>query len=257
MLRPGGEELNDREEALFDAYDYGRNPPWRRRFIILAFLPFSYIAITALYVYLQWEKIDRFSKNSSEVITLLVTCLILFAPMLLPIFFVVLNHNFKTAGVQKHSPVLRARGKLATIILLLALMHWIVTLMCYLSAAPSLAQLIGESAVRFLWFLLITPLAVAVFFVPLYLSLSRRLPSTEEGMAKEDEQAREYWKHWKFGMFYWNRDDPSFVVPRPFGMGVTLNLASPLAWIFLGLIMLPVVFLLAALILRDFFGETR
>jgi uncharacterized membrane protein len=33
--------------------------------------------------------------------------------------------------------------------------------------------------------------------------------------------------HWKGGLFYVNRDDPSLVVPRRFGLGWTLNLGRP------------------------------
>lgn len=38
---------------------------------------------------------------------------------------------------------------------------------------------------------------------------------------------------WKAGLFYYNRDDPSLLVARRFGIGWTLNFAHPLSWIIL------------------------
>jgi hypothetical protein len=52
--------MNDKQ-ARFEALDFGRNPLWRRTFIFLALLPFGYIGLSALYLYLQWDRIpDRY-----------------------------------------------------------------------------------------------------------------------------------------------------------------------------------------------------
>lgn len=49
-------------------------------------------------------------------------------------------------------------------------------------------------------------------------------------------------KYWKLGQFYFNRDDPSYFVEKRFGVGWTINLARPLAWIILLLICtLPII----------------
>ena len=37
-------------------------------------------------------------------------------------------------------------------------------------------------------------------------------------------------RYWRIGLFYFNRDDPSLLVPHRFGLGWTLNLARPAAW---------------------------
>jgi len=43
--------------------------------------------------------------------------------------------------------------------------------------------------------------------------------------------------HWKFGVFYVNKNDPSLFVEKRFGIGWTVNLARPLVWvIFIALI---------------------
>lgn len=39
--------------------------------------------------------------------------------------------------------------------------------------------------------------------------------------------------YWKFGIIYFNPDDPSLFVEKRFGIGVTVNFAKPLAWIFI------------------------
>ncbi|MFS0782606.1 DUF1648 domain-containing protein [Bacillus sp. 1P06AnD] len=38
-------------------------------------------------------------------------------------------------------------------------------------------------------------------------------------------------EHWKLGLFYWNREDPSIFVEKRFGIGWTCNFAHPIAWI--------------------------
>lgn len=62
---------------------------------------------------------------------------------------------------------------------------------------------------------------------------SRLLKRSEavSGVAEDDE-------HWKLGMFYWNPDDASAVLPKRFGFGWTLNWARPVAWLWVGGILL-------------------
>ncbi len=38
-------------------------------------------------------------------------------------------------------------------------------------------------------------------------------------------------RYWKLGMFYFNQNDPSLFLEKRFGVGWTINLARPLAWI--------------------------
>ncbi|MFS0674633.1 DUF1648 domain-containing protein [Ornithinibacillus sp. 179-J 7C1 HS] len=48
-------------------------------------------------------------------------------------------------------------------------------------------------------------------------------------------------KHWKLGIFYFNPSDPALFLEKRFGVGWTINLARPIAWIiFLVIILLPV-----------------
>lgn len=59
---------------------------------------------------------------------------------------------------------------------------------------------------------------------------------TPEMLADDDE-------HWKLGIFYVNRDDPSIFLPERFGIGWTINLGRPAAWaIVVGLTVLTIAF---------------
>jgi len=46
---------------------------------------------------------------------------------------------------------------------------------------------------------------------------------------------RTFDSHWKLGQFYWNPDDPAWIVPDRVGAGQTLNLGRGAAWIPVGL----------------------
>jgi uncharacterized membrane protein len=55
-------------------------------------------------------------------------------------------------------------------------------------------------------------------------------------------------EHWKWGIFYYNPDDPALLVEKRFGVGYTLNFARSLAWIIMALtLIVPVALAFAAL----------
>jgi len=43
-------------------------------------------------------------------------------------------------------------------------------------------------------------------------------------------------RYWRWGLFYFNRDDPSILVERRFGLGYSFNFAHPFAWAVVALI---------------------
>ena len=50
-------------------------------------------------------------------------------------------------------------------------------------------------------------------------------------------------RHWKLGVFYFNREDASIFLPKRFGVGWTMNFARPAVWVIIvGLIIFPIVF---------------
>lgn len=48
-------------------------------------------------------------------------------------------------------------------------------------------------------------------------------------------------KYWKFGMFYYNPDDPALFVEKRFGVGWTSNFARPMTYVFLGILLVFIV----------------
>lgn len=57
--------------------------------------------------------------------------------------------------------------------------------------------------------------------------LVKRLEENGDMIADNDE-------HWKAGIFYWNKDDASLILPKRFGVGWTMNWARPAAWLIIG-----------------------
>lgn len=54
-------------------------------------------------------------------------------------------------------------------------------------------------------------------------------------------------KHWKFGIFYYNPDDPALFVEKRFGIGWTNNFARPLSWVMIiGLVIILILISYAA-----------
>lgn len=43
--------------------------------------------------------------------------------------------------------------------------------------------------------------------------------------------------HWKLGMFYINRSDPSLIVEKRFGVGWTLNFGHPVSWVMMAVLL--------------------
>ena len=57
--------------------------------------------------------------------------------------------------------------------------------------------------------------------------LVKRLEENGDIIADNDER-------WKAGIFYWNKDDASLILPKRFGVGWTMNWARPAAWAIVG-----------------------
>ena len=57
--------------------------------------------------------------------------------------------------------------------------------------------------------------------------LLKRLDASGGMIADNDE-------HWKAGIFYWNKDDASLILPKRFGVGWTMNWARPATWVIVG-----------------------
>lgn len=83
-----------------------------------------------------------------------------------------------------------------------------------------------------LTFLVITFAVVGIYAIKVGQGGSRlkgevNSPSLENKIAVDDDQ------YWKGGLFYMNKNDPSIMVEKRFGVGWTLNFAHPISWIVL------------------------
>jgi uncharacterized membrane protein len=50
---------------------------------------------------------------------------------------------------------------------------------------------------------------------------------------------------WKWGLFYYNPEDPAVIVEKRFGLGYTLNFGNRWSWVIMPALLLPLVFALA------------
>ena len=79
---------------------------------------------------------------------------------------------------------------------------------------------------------ILPPIVAFTIVALIYGQAGSRVLSGAPGDA-DDEMACDDDDHWKLGIFYVNRDDPSWLVPERFGVGWTVNFGRPAAWVFL------------------------
>ncbi|HOV26856.1 MAG TPA: DUF5808 domain-containing protein [Pseudobacteroides sp.] len=60
--------------------------------------------------------------------------------------------------------------------------------------------------------------------------------SSENKASRTDDD-----KYWKLGLFYFNAEDPSFIVEKRFGIGWTINWARPISWILISSLLLFII----------------
>lgn len=84
-------------------------------------------------------------------------------------------------------------------------------------------------------------IAVSIVYGQSGSRLVKRLEENGDMIADNDE-------HWKAGIFYWNKDDASLILPKRFGVGWTMNWARPAAWLIVGGFTLVTIVFVAACI---------
>lgn len=86
------------------------------------------------------------------------------------------------------------------------------------------------------WFLIVLTIVYLIFTITSSLYLSLKYGQAGEKLLEEDVQFYEdpdEESQWKYGVFYFNRTDPSIFVEKRFGIGTTLNYAQWGAWLFI------------------------
>jgi uncharacterized membrane protein len=79
--------------------------------------------------------------------------------------------------------------------------------------------------------IILAPLAGWLIVAPILLLGLRRnshIPVQSGNHVNRDDD-----RFWKLGVIYFNRNDPALLVPKRFGIGRTLNLGHPVAWVIL------------------------
>ena len=75
----------------------------------------------------------------------------------------------------------------------------------------------------------LAPIVVCLCIAPILLLSLRsnyEIPTTESKKVSLDDD-----RYWKLGVFYFNREDPSIMVNKRFGIGRTMNFGNPLTWV--------------------------
>ena len=83
-----------------------------------------------------------------------------------------------------------------------------------------------------LTFLVLTCAVVGIYALKVGQSGSR-LKAERNSVTIENKIAIDDDQYWKGGLFYMNKNDPSIMVEKRFGVGWTLNFAHPISWIVL------------------------
>jgi uncharacterized membrane protein len=68
-----------------------------------------------------------------------------------------------------------------------------------------------------------------------------RAAARNEGTSSVPVGDRTTDSHWKLGVFYFNRDDPSTLIEKRFGLGYTFNFANPTTWVIVSFLFMGVV----------------
>jgi uncharacterized membrane protein len=218
--------------------------------------PFALLAACASYLGTHWQQIparlvlhwgahgqpDRWAPRSlgtvflpvlAAAVILLALTLILYgmAHWLRPIY----------AGGLQGQHESRYRRTASTVLLVME--YWIAVLFSWLAIRPLLPASLQRppAAIGMLAGLI----AVAGTAVLMWLGQggsrisSPRRPDSDSTRPVGDRTEDRFWK---LGVFYFNRNDPSVMVERRFGIGYTVNFAHPVAWV---IILLPVLALIA------------
>lgn len=183
---------------------------------------------------------DRFTdKNVFTSLLLLIVLLIL------QIMFYAINRSLKESGAKiRASGIRRSRERELISRKYGSWLLFIAALASTLLLGNLQLSIIHPEMGGSLWtlsliigFLIVVLGAAAVYTFKVVNSGSEveELPADPDIMNADDD------RYWKAGVFYFNREDPSVMVEKRFGIGWTVNFGNPKSWL---IFLLPLVFLL-------------
>lgn len=97
-----------------------------------------------------------------------------------------------------------------------------------------LLGLIDMNTTTATWVLIVPFGVIAVGFIAFLLTTGaygEKVKVSIDEQGKTSEVLEDDDKYWKWGMFYYNKNDASFMVPKRMGLGYTFNFGNPLSWL--------------------------
>lgn len=212
---------------------------------LMACGPFALLAACAAYLSTHWQQIplrlvlhwgahgqpDRWAARSlgTVFLPLLIAAVVL---LVMTLILYGITHWLRPIYAGGPQGEHESHFRRTTSSLLLVLEYWIAVLFSWLAIRPLLPTSFQRPPAA----IAILPglFAVAVTAVLMSLGqggsrmrLAQRPASASTGPVGDRTEDR----FWKLGIFYFNRDDPSVMVEKRFGIGYTMNFAHPVAWV--------------------------
>ena len=217
--------------------------------------PFALLAACASYLGTHWQQIparlvlhwgahgqpDRWAARSPGTVffPILVAAVILLALTLLLYGMAHWVRPIYAGGLEgEHES--RFRRTASTVLLVIE--YWIAVLSSWLAVRPLLPPPLQHPPAAIATLAGLIAIAGAAVLMRLGQG-GNRMPSAQrtdsDSTAPVGDRTED--RFWKLGVFYFNRNDPSVMVERRFGIGYTVNFAHPLAWV---IMLLPVLALI-------------
>ncbi len=140
--------------------------------------------------------------------------------------------------IYADGPKGRQESRFRTIIslMLLVIEYWIASRFSMLALRPLLPAALQHPSAAAVFIPGLIAIALTAVLMWLGQGGSRRSSAPLRVDSAQPVGDRTEDRFWKLGVFYFNRDDPSVMVEKRFGLGYTVNFARPAAWL---IVLLP------------------
>ena len=205
--------------------------------------PFALLAATAAYLQAHWQHIParlpvHWTLDGQPDVWAARSLSAVFSPLLIAAMTLVALTLLRYGTAHWVRPIYadgpngrrESRFRSAISLLLLAIEYWIAVLFSSLALRPLLPTALQRPSAATV--LLPGLIAIALTGVLMWLgqggSRMGSAPQVTDSLTPVGDRTED--RFWKFGVFYFNPDDPSVMVEKRFGLGYTVNFARPAAW---------------------------
>lgn len=231
---------------------------------VIAAGPFALLAACTAYVLMHWQDIparfilhwgthgqpDRWAERSFGTVFFPV---LMGLGILLPLSLILygIAHWLRPIYAGGFEGQHESRFRRTASVLLLALEYWVAIVFSWLGVRPLLPHLFQRPPVA----LAMLPGLIAVVGTAVLMWLGQGGSRPTAAQRSESELPspvgdRTQDRFWKLGIFYFNREDPSVLVERRFGIGYTVNFAHPVGWLIILLPVLAVIAVTTTIVIR-------